>query len=50
MKVIKVLVENEVWERFYRLFPSQGERSQLLRNFVYQKIREETARKREEGR
>ena len=49
MKTIKVLVEDEVWEKFYRLFPSQGERSRILRNFVYRKIREETAQKREEG-
>lgn len=48
MKTIKVLVQNEVWEKFYRLFPSQGERSRIIRNFIFRKIREETARLREE--
>lgn len=47
MKTIKVLVEDEVWEKFYRLFPSQGERTQLLRNFILQKIFVEKGREKE---
>ena len=48
MKTIKLLVEDEVWEKFFRLFSSQGERSQILRNFIYKTIRDEVAKKREE--
>lgn len=45
MKTIKVLVENEVWETFYRFFPGQGERTRLLRNFIFRKIREESKKR-----
>jgi len=39
-KIIKVQVEKEIWELFFRYFPAQGERTRLLRNFVMRKIRE----------
>ena len=41
MKTIKVLVQNDTWEAFYRLFPKHGERTKLLRNFIFLKIRQE---------
>ncbi len=48
MKAIKITVEDEVWEKFFRLYPDYGERSHLIRNFVYRKIREATMKQIEE--
>ena len=37
-KTIRVEVPTEIWERFYRLFPGQGERSAFLRRVIYKAI------------
>lgn len=34
MKTIKFQVDANLWARFYRAFPGQGERSSLLRKVV----------------
>ena len=34
MKTIKFQVDEKLWEKFYRLFPGQGERSAILRKIV----------------
>lgn len=47
MRVVKVLLESPVWEEFFRLFPEYGRRSQLLREFIYKRIAEETLKRNE---
>lgn len=37
-KTIRVEVPMSIWERFYRLFPGQGERSAFLRKVIYKAI------------
>lgn len=34
MKAIKFHVDDNLWEKFYRLFPGHGERSGVLRKVV----------------
>ena len=34
MKTIKFQVDNSLWEKFFRLYPGQGERSAILRKIV----------------
>lgn len=33
-KEFKLILDDNLWERFYRAFPGHGERSTLIRSFI----------------